>query len=150
MLNFSRVRSLLAICVFQALSAFSQDFSTYQSDFDAQELSVRRAKVLDAIGANAIAIVQGAPDVSSDVVFRQSNEFYYLTGLETAHAYLLLDGRTRTSALYLPHRDEARQANEGKMLSAEDAEEVKKFTGVDSVEGVEALARSWQWTLTRA
>ena len=150
MLNHSRVRLLLAICVLQSLFVFSQDSSTSQSDFNAEELSARRAKVLDAIGTNAIAIIQGAPDVSADVVFRQSNEFYYLTGLETAHAYLLLDGRTRKSALYLPHRDEARQANEGKMLSAEDAEEVKKFTGVDSVEGVEALARSWQWTLTRA
>ena len=128
----------------------SQSFPLYQTDFDVTELTARRAKVLDAIGNNAIAIIQGAPDVSSDVVFRQTNDLYYLTGLETAHAYLLLDGKSKKAALYLPHRDVARQANEGKMLSAEDADEIKKLTGVDSVDGLEAMARSWQWTLTRA
>ncbi len=141
---------LLIVFMLQSLPALSQGFPIYQTDFDAAELAARRAKVLDAIGNNAIAIIQGAPDVSADVVFRQTNDLYYLTGLETEHAYLLLDGRTKKTAIYLPHRDVARQANEGKMLSAEDADEIKKLTGVDSIDGIEAMARSWQWTLTRA
>lgn len=140
---------LVASAVVLPVAIVAQSFPIYQGDFSAQELAARRARVMEAIGPNAIAIVQGAPDVSADVVFRQSNEMYYLTGIETAHAYLLLDGRTKKSALYLPHRDEPRERNEGKMLSAEDAEEVKKLTGVDTVDGLEAMARSWQWTLTR-
>ena len=150
MRKLHQLRWLIAVLLLQSVPVLSQDTAVYQSDFNVSELTARRERVLDAIGNNAIAILQGAPDVSADVVFRQSNDFYYLTGLETAHAYLLLDGRTRKVALYLPHRDAARQANEGKMLSAEDGDEIKKLTGVDSVEGIEAMARSWQWTLTRA
>src|SRR6185503_4069735 len=90
-----------------------------------EELAARRQKVLDAIGKAAIAIVQGAPSVRGFEVFRQSNEFYYLTGLEVPHAYVLLDGRTGKTTLYLPHRDEERERNEGKQLAAEDAEEVQ-------------------------
>ena len=38
--------------------------------------------------------------------FRQSNDFYYLCGIETPHAYLLLDGETKKATLFLPHRNE--------------------------------------------
>ncbi|MEK6237079.1 MAG: hypothetical protein N2C14_20410 [Planctomycetales bacterium] len=31
---------------------------------------------------------------------RQTNEFYYLTCIEVPHAYLLIDGKTRSSTLY--------------------------------------------------
>ena len=33
---------------------------------------------------------------------RQHNTFYYLCGIETPGAYLVLDGRTRKVTLYLP------------------------------------------------
>ena len=65
--------------------------------------------------------------------FRQTNEFYYLCGIETPHAYLLLDGKTKKAALFLPHRNEKRESGEGRMLSVEDADEVKKLSGVDEV-----------------
>ncbi len=113
----------------------------YQTDFPAEELIQRRARVLDAVGAEAMALVQGAAATPGFVVFRQSNEFYYLTGLEVPHSYLLLDGETRQSTLFLPHRDEGRERGEGKMLSAEDADLVKELTGVDAVLGVEQLGR---------
>jgi len=37
-------------------------------------------------------------------------------------AYLLLDGRTRQATLFLPPRNERLERNEGKVLSAEDAD----------------------------
>ena len=83
-------------------------------------------------------------------VFRQSNEFYYLTGLEVPHSYLLLDGRSGKSTLYLPHRDADRERNEGKQLSAEDAEQVKTLTAVDAVSGSDLMARSFRSMLVRA
>ena len=94
---------------------------------------------IDAIGANAIAIVQGAPGVDGFKVFRQSNEFYYLCGVETPNAYLLIDGQSRRSTLYLPHRNERRERSDGKVLSAEDAELVVKLSGVDAVAGLDLL-----------
>lgn len=144
-----RLACLLLLSLFPVL-AQAQTVSLYQTDFTVEEFRARRSKVFDAIGTSAMAIVQGAPSVNGFKVFRQSNEFYYLCGLETPHAYLLLDGRTRKTTLYLPHRDEARERNEGKLLTAEDAELVKKLTGVDSVIGLDLMGRDWIWKLFNA
>jgi Xaa-Pro aminopeptidase len=46
---------------------------------------------------------------------RQTNEFYYLCGIETPHAYLVLDGRNRKVTLYLPPRNERLESAEGKV-----------------------------------
>lgn len=105
----------------------------FTEDFPAEEFTARRSRLADAIGPGAIAVVQGAPSAVGYTRFRQSNEFYYLTGIETPHAYLLIDGPTRHSTLYLPPRDERREGSEGKVLSAEDAELVMQLTGVDAV-----------------
>ncbi len=122
-------------------TAAAQDRHYYQQDFSADELKSRRTAIYDAIGNQAIAIVQGARGVPGFSVFRQSNEFYYLTGIETAQAYLVMNGRSRTSTLYLPHRDEGREQGEGKTLSAEDAALVRQLTGIEQVKGIEVLAR---------
>ena len=45
---------------------------------------------------------QGAPKANGFLVPRQTNEFYYLCGIETPHAYLVLDGRDRKVTLFLP------------------------------------------------
>ena len=115
-------------------------FSPFRSDFPPEEFAARRAKVFDAIGASAIAVVQGAPSPAGYTRFRQSNEFYYLSGIEIPHAYLLLDGGSHRALLYLPHRNPGRERGEGRMLSAEDAEEVKKLSGIDDVYGTDLLA----------
>ncbi len=115
----------------------------FQADFPPEEFKERWAKVFDAIGAEAHALLQGAPAPRGFEPFRQSNEFYYLSGVEVPHAYLLLAGSNRTARLYLPHRPE-RPAAEGECLAAEDAELVKRLTGVDFVHPHEALAAHLQ------
>jgi Xaa-Pro aminopeptidase len=110
------------------------------ADFPPEEFAARRAKVFDRIGNGAVAVVQGAGLPEGFGVFRQANDFYYLTGIETPHAYVLLDGRSRRTVLYLPHRDEARDRNQGKTLSAEDEAEVRRISGADGVFGVEMLS----------
>lgn len=120
--------------------ALAQEAYHYQADFPASEFAVRRAKVYTSIGTNAIALVQGAGGVPGFSVFRQTNSFYYLCGLETDHAYLLLNGRSKKATLYLPHRDEGRERGQGKILSAEDAELVQQLTGVDQVRALEFLS----------
>ncbi|MBL7846055.1 MAG: aminopeptidase P family protein [Cyclobacteriaceae bacterium] len=131
---------LLTILLASSLFAVAQEKHYYQTDFSTEEFTARRAKVYEAIGNNGIAVIQGASGLAGFSVFRQSNEFYYLSGLESAHAYLLLNGRSRKTTLYLPHRNEGRESNEGKTLSAEDADLVKKLTGVDNVRGIEFLS----------
>ena len=107
----------------------------YQSDFPPEELRARWNGVFDRIGAGAVAVAQGAPLADGFALPRQSNTFYYLTGIETPGAALLLDGRTRRATLYLPPRNERLERSEGKVLSAEDADLVRRLTGVDQVQG---------------
>ena len=126
--------------VFPALALAQEGFPLFTTDFPPEEFAARRAKVYEAIGPDAIAVVQGAPNPPGYTRFRQTNEFYYLCGIETPHAYILLDGKTKKAALFLPHRNEKRESGEGKMLSVEDAEEVKKLSGVDEVFATELLA----------
>jgi Xaa-Pro aminopeptidase len=117
-----------------------EGFSLFSTDFPPEEFAKRRAAVFDAIGKSSIAIVQGAPTPAGYTRFRQSNDFYYLCGVEVPNAYLLLDPLERRTSLYLPHRNERRELGEGKVLSAEDADEVKKLSGIDAVFGTELLA----------
>ena len=131
--------SLLLFLIFAA-TGFAQEKHHYQTDFSIEEFTARHSRVYKAIGNNAIAVIQGASGNAGFNVFRQSNSFYYLCGLETAHSYILLNGRTKKSTLYLPHRDEGRERGEGKVLSAEDADLVIQLTGVDRVRGLEFLS----------
>lgn len=132
--------SILLLLTF-SLGLAGQEKHYYQTDLPKEEFAQRRAKLFDKIGKNAIAIVQGAKGTADFNVFRQSNEFYYLTGIETPHAYLLLDGRNQKTAIYLSHRDTGREQNEGKIFSAEDADLIKELTGIDQVRSVEQLAQ---------
>lgn len=112
----------------------------YQTDFPTEELRRRRAAVLEAIGPSSLALVQGAGKNSTHDLFRQANDFYYLSGLAVPHAYLLLDGRSGKSALFLPHQDSALREREGDSLCAENAERCRDLTGIEEVLGTESLA----------
>lgn len=136
-------RGLLGACgvLVLALPILAQEgFPLFTTDFPPEDFAARRAKVYDAIGADAFAVVQGAPSPPGYTRFRQTNEFHYLCGVEVPHAYLLLDGASKKATLYLPARSEGRERGEGRVLSAEDAEEVKKLSGVDAVASTAVLA----------
>ncbi|MDQ1558040.1 MAG: Xaa-Pro aminopeptidase [Pyrinomonadaceae bacterium] len=135
-----RVAAFVLLLLLPA-GAFAQEgIPFFTTDFPPEEFTARRAKVYDEMGSGKIAVVQGASSPVGFSRFRQSNEFYYLCGIESPHAYLLLDGAQRTATLYLPHRNEGRERVEGKLLSAEDAELIKQLSGVEAVYGSELLA----------
>lgn len=113
----------------------------YQSDFTKEEFQNRREKVYAAIGSQAVAIIQGSAKNPDHAVFRQNNDFYYLCGVESPHAYLLLDGTNQTSSLFLAHQGRSQVEAEGEIPSAENADRVQQLTGVDQVMGIEYLAR---------
>jgi len=141
------MKALISILIITLISAhLIEAQKLYQTDFPPEEFQQRRSQVFDAIGDKAIALIQGAGSVKGFYVFRQSNTFYYLCGLEIPHSYLLLDGRNKQTILYLPHRDEGRERGEGKQLSAEDADYVKELTGVDHVRGYELMGRNFVWS----
>lgn len=135
------LRSLLLLFAAGGLRA-QEGFPLFTTDYPPEEFAARRAAVYDAIGKGAVAVVPGAPTPVGYVRFRQSNDFYYLCGVEVPNAYLLLDGTGRRAVLFLPHRNANREKGEGKMLSAEDAEEIQKLSGVETVLGVDLLAEN--------
>jgi Xaa-Pro aminopeptidase len=140
-MSLRRLGFRFALILAAAAPLLAQEgFSPFTTDFPPEEFAARRAKVYDAIGDKAFAVVQGAPSPAGYTRFRQSNDFYYLCGIEVPRAYLLLDGAARKATLYLPHRNEGREKGEGRMLSAEDADDVKKLSGVDAVYGTDLLA----------
>jgi Xaa-Pro aminopeptidase len=112
----------------------------FQTDFPAEEFQARWAQVYDAIGDNAVAVVQGMPRIDGFIFPRQYNTFYYLSGVEVPGAYLLLDGRTRRATLYLPPRDERLARAEGVELAAQDVEFARDRIGVDALESTAAMA----------
>jgi Xaa-Pro aminopeptidase len=113
----------------------------HQTDFPGEEFTARHAQVFEKIGANAVAVVQGVHQTEGFTLPRQHNTFYYLTGIETPGAYLLLDGRTRRATIYLPARNPRLEAAEGRVVSADDAELVKRIAGVQEVKPLSELSQ---------
>jgi Xaa-Pro aminopeptidase len=113
----------------------------YQTDFSCEEFAARRKRVLEAIGNEGVALIQGGPKEQASDLFRQTNDFYYLCGVEVPHAYLLIDGRADASYLFLPHQSQERREKEGEALSPQNADQVCRLTGMDEVHGIEDLGR---------
>ncbi len=135
------IPSVLLLAALRAPTLVAQEgVPPFTQDFPPEEFAARRLAVARAIGPDAVAVIQGAPSPQGYVRFRQSNEAYYLSGVEVPHLLLLIEGGTGRTTLYLPHRNPGRDRGEGRMLSAEDAEEVVKLTGVQAVAGPELLA----------
>jgi Xaa-Pro aminopeptidase len=109
-----------------AIAAGAQPW--FSDVFPPEEYAARRARVMAQIG-DGIAVLQGAAERPAEAPFRQNNQFFYLTGVEVPRAILILDGRAKTSTLYLA--DNSRRARAwGALLEAGD--EAVRVTGVDA------------------
>jgi len=146
-------RSALIPVLLTALSApllAQEGRPLFTRDFPPEEFAARRMAVAGRIGANAVAVLQGAPAPSGYTRFRQSNDFYYLSGIEVPGAYLLIQGGTGRTTLYLPHRNDGRERSEGKLLSAEDGQLIHDLAGIDEVFGPELLGEHLARIVNRA
>jgi Xaa-Pro aminopeptidase len=76
--------------------------------FPAEEYAARRARVMDKIG-DAVAILQGTTERPGEQPLRQSNQFFYVSGVVEPRAILVIDGKSRTSSLFLNPRNERRE-----------------------------------------
>jgi Xaa-Pro aminopeptidase len=130
--------ALITLLIFP-FAARGQSVPYYQPHFPAEEFKARWEKIFERLGDRAVAILQGMPQVDGFIFPRQGNEFFYLCGIETPHSYLVLDGKSRKVALYLPPRNRRLESAEGRVLSADDADLVKKLTGVDEVFSTQSL-----------
>ena len=125
------VRPLL-ILVLVAATCFPvpADKLLFTTVFTPAEFSARRAKVMAAIG-DGVAIVAGATEPAAYTKFQQGKQFFYLTGVEVPRAILLMDGRTRTTTLFLPARTPASDRSEGPLLAPGD--QARTLTGIEQV-----------------
>jgi Xaa-Pro aminopeptidase len=124
----TRILALLVICA-AAPALFAQP-PLFIDAFPKDEFASRRARVMRAIG-DAIVVIQGATETSSYEKFRQSNQFFYLTGVEVPRAILTIDGRSKSSTLYIAPRDPRAERSEGPVLTPGD--EAVKLTGIERV-----------------
>lgn len=112
----------------------------YQTHFKPQEFAARRGRIAAEIGEGAAAVLRGGISTGAFDWFRQTNEFYYLSGVETPHACLRIEGGTGRTTLYLPFGDPHMAASEGKELNCDEPELAIRTTGVDNVKPLAALA----------
>lgn len=112
----------------------------YRQFYSPDTFAARRRRVAVRIGGQARAVIQGARRPAAHEQFRQSNELFYLCGVEVPHAYLLIDGADAAASLFLPHQDAASVEHEGARLAPDRAAQVRTLTGVERVAPLEALA----------
>jgi Xaa-Pro aminopeptidase len=92
--------------------------------------AARRQALMKRI-EGSVAILEGAPEPRAYASFRQDNNFYYLTGVETPDALLLVDGIRNRSILFLPQRKKEAERWEGPRLYS--GPEARNATGIDEV-----------------
>ena len=123
------VLTLVCLAAAVAIPAAQIPQGTFTEAFPPAEFAARRAAVMAAIG-DAVAIIQGAVEQPAELPFRQSAQFYYLTGVEVPRAILLIDGRAKTSTVYIDPAGFRVRAL-GPSLTA--GPEAAKVTGLDAV-----------------
>ena len=98
-----------------------------------EEYRARRRSLAAELQQNAIAIVPGRTQTGAFDIFRQNNEFYYLSGVDVPQAYMVIVGVSGLTTLYLPPRDKKMERSEGVSWNADQAERVRAETGIDRV-----------------
>ncbi len=126
-----KIRTAVAVAAL-SLFAWTQapiaaDTPLFTTAFTPAEFAARRARVMNAIG-DAVAIISGATETSTYTKFRQGAQFFYLCGVEVPRAILVIDGRAKSSTLFL---GPGGPSNEGPQLGPND--EAKQLTGVEAV-----------------
>jgi Xaa-Pro aminopeptidase len=100
------------------------------------DLAARRARLLQRLGADTMAVVLSAPPrvYSGDVdyEYRQDSNFYYLTGLAQEDSVLVLmpGNGTKREILFVKDKDPAREHWSGRTLSRDEA---RARTGIATV-----------------
>jgi Xaa-Pro aminopeptidase len=108
--------------------------------FSPGEYAARRARVMAAIG-DGVAILQGTTERPGEQPLRQSNQFFYVSGVVEPRAILVIDGRARRSTLFLNPRNQRREEIMfGPGLYP--GEEAVRATGIEAVLPREEFARA--------
>ncbi|MBI1380334.1 MAG: M24 family metallopeptidase [Planctomycetaceae bacterium] len=91
----------------------------------------RRAALRELLG-DGLVLVRGLPTPRGYVPFRQDKTFWYLTGIESPDAALLMDSKSGEEILFLPEANAALESWEGELWDVGDTW-VKELTGFRDV-----------------
>jgi Xaa-Pro aminopeptidase len=105
-----------------------------QQPFNKSEFEGRRGRLFEKIG-DGVAVIFAAKGQHYPVKFRQSPDFYYLTGIEEAGAVLVMVGPNKSSILFAPRRAPEMIRAEGPGIwQVEKREEIYGLTRVQPIE----------------
>jgi Xaa-Pro aminopeptidase len=115
----------------------------------AEALSARRSALLDSIGVGVVILPSASTksiegDYPQDSDFRQHNDFFYLTGLETPDSWLMLSADAngaRSESLFIPERNPDEEQWTGRKPSFAEAAAI---SGIASVQAGPEFARTLQ------
>jgi Xaa-Pro aminopeptidase len=110
--------------------AAQADKRLFTDAFPPSEFAARRAEVMRAVG-DGVAVISGATEQPNYEKFKQNKAFFYLTGVEVPRAILLVDGRSKSSTLFLPARTPGMDRSEGPLLAPGD--QAEQLTGIEHV-----------------
>jgi Xaa-Pro aminopeptidase len=100
----------------------------------------RRAELMQRVGAELL-VFRGQPGVRENLAFRQDKNFWYLTGVESPDAALVLDGKTQVAILFLPAPDPGKERWEGELWDADD-DWIEDLTGFEDVRPADELVKT--------
>jgi len=131
--------ALVLAALTHGASGLAQPVFTGTEIFPPEEYAARRAKVLAQIG-DGVAILQGTTERPGEQPLRQSNQFFYLTGVVEPRAIAVIDGRTKKTTIFLqPYNERREQRMYGAGLHP--GEEAARTLGVDAVVGRDEFAK---------
>lgn len=142
MLNMiaKRVICLVFVVTISIINLFSQE------TFNKAEFAARRAKVFEKIG-DGVAVVFANETHRFAVKYRESPDFYYLTGIEEPNAILVLVGKTKRTVIFANRSDEWRQGVEGPGIF--DMKNAVEYYGIDRLLGLDQFFYSYILSLSK-
>lgn len=100
----------------------------------------RRAELMTRVG-DELLVFRGLAGSRANLAFRQDKNFWYLTGVESPRAALVLDGKSKKEILFLPEQDLGAEVWRGEIWDASD-KWVKELTGFTDVRPIGELEKT--------
>lgn len=122
-----RMSTIAALFLVLALSATA--FAAGPLLFDKSEYGTRRTRLMEKI-PDGVAVLMGATPATGYGEFVQNNDMMYFAGVEIPNAFLIVDGRARTSTLFFTITDNGAR-NEG--ISLDLIHNAGAVTGIERV-----------------
>lgn len=97
----------------------------------------RRAALREAVGEGWL-VFRGLPDTRAYEAFHQDKTFWYLTGVESPNAALVMRAQTGAEVLFLPRPNRRQEAWEGELWDSADAW-VPPLVGIEDVRPADEL-----------